>query len=129
MDSPSVYLAADLVTCAALEEASVASAPFPLVLLLLEGFGLSLVSGPVFSGVGIKTSSLPLGTVLGVLKGLLVIFSSSLMKEGRSVVRGLGMKKVIGSGVDPSGGVGSSCIRSIVGSSDLVCTTSIRVGH
>ena len=79
-----VCLAIDLVTHAALEEASVASTPSPLVFPLPEGSGSSLVSGPVLSGVDIKTGSLLLGMVPGVLKGLLVILSSSLMKEGRS---------------------------------------------
>ena len=129
MDPSSVFLAANLVTHAALEEASVASAPSPLVLPLPEGSGSSLVYGPVLSGVGIKTGSLPLGIVHGVLKGLLVILSISLMKEGQSVVRGLGVKNVIGFGIDPSGSVGSSRIRSAIGSSDLVCTTSIRTSH
>ena len=124
-----VCLAADLVTRAALEEASITSTPSPFVLPLLKGFGSSLVSGPVLSGVGIKTGSLPLGTVPGVLKGLLVILSSSLMKEGQSNVRGLGMKNVTGSGVEPSGSVGSSRIHSAVGSFGHVCTTSIRVGR
>ena len=84
MDPPSVCLAADLVTHAALEETFVASTPSLRVLSLSEGSGLSLVSGPVLSGVGIKTGSLPLGMVPGVLKGLMVILSSSLMKERRS---------------------------------------------
>ena len=84
MDPPSVCLAADLVTRAALEKAFVASTPSPLVLPLPEGSGLSLVSGLVLLGVGIKIGSLPLGMVPGVLKGLLVILSSSLMKEGRN---------------------------------------------
>ena len=77
---PGVCLIVDFVTHAALEEASITSIPFPLVLPLPEGFGLSLVSGPVLSS-DIKTESLLLGTVPGVLKGLLVILSSSLMKE------------------------------------------------
>ena len=38
MDPPGVYLVADLVTRATLEEASITSAPSPLVLPLPEGF-------------------------------------------------------------------------------------------
>ena len=134
MDPPRVCLAVDLVTYTALEEASVTLAPSLLILPLPEGSGSSLVSGPVLSGVGIRIGSLPLETVPSVLKGLLdwygvVILSSLLMKVGRCVCRSLGMKNVIDSGVEPSGGVGSSRIRSAVGSSGLVCTMSIRAGR
>ena len=129
MGSPGVCLAADLVTLAALEEASLTLAPSSLVLPLPKGSNSSLVSGPVLSSVGIKTGSLPLKTIPGVLKGLLVIFLSSLMKEGQSDVRGLGVKNVTGSGIDPSGGVGRSRIHSAVGSSSFVCTTSIWAGR
>ena len=127
MGPPGVCSAADLVTHTALEEASFTSAPSPLVCLLPEGSGLSLVSRLVLAGVGIKTGSLPLGIVPGVLKGLLVILSSSLMKEGQS--RGLGVKNETSSGVEPSDGVGSSFIRSAVGSSSPICTTSIQADH
>ena len=84
MDPLGVCLAVDLVTRATFEEASVASIPSPLVLLLPEGSSSFFVSGPVLLGVGIKTRSLPLGMVSGVLKRLLIILSSSLMKEGQS---------------------------------------------
>ena len=39
------------------------------------------------------------------------------------------MKNVIGSGVEPSDGVGSSLIQSAVASSGPVCTTSIQAGR
>ena len=68
---PGVCLATDLVTCAALEEVSVTSAPSPLVLPLPEGSGSRLVSEPMLSGVGTRIGSLPLGTLSGVLKELL----------------------------------------------------------
>ena len=78
---PGVCFAVDLVIRVA-REISVTSTP-PLVdLLLPEGSGSRLVFGPVLSGVGVKSGNLPLGIVLGVLKGLLnwvgvVILSSS----------------------------------------------------
>ena len=119
-----VCFAADLVTRAARDEVSVAFAP-PLVdLLLPEASGSSCVSGPVLSGVGIKIGSLTVGTVPGILKELHVILSSLLMKEGQT--RGLGMTNVIGSRVEPVGGVGSSLIRSATDSSGSVCIVSIR---
>ena len=68
---PGVCLAADLVTCVALEEVFVTSTPPPLDLPLPEGFGSLLVSGPVLSGVGMMIKNLPLKTVPSVLKGLL----------------------------------------------------------
>ena len=118
--------AADLVICAARDEVSVTSAP-PLVdLPLPEASGMSRVSGPVLLGVGVKTGSLTVGTIPRVLEGLRVILSSSLMKEGRS--RDLGVTNVIGSGVEPAYGVGSSLIRSATGSSGPVCIVSIWAG-
>ena len=103
---------------------SVTSAPPSVDLPLPEASGSSHVSGLVLSGVGVKTESLTVGTVPGILKGLRVIFSSSLMKEGRS--RGLGVTNVIGSGVEPAGGMGNSFIRSAVGSSGPIYIVSIR---
>ena len=71
--------AADLVTCAARE---VASAPLSANLLLPEASGSSCVSGPVLSGVGVDTGSQMVKIVPRVLKGLRVIFSTSLMNKG-----------------------------------------------
>ena len=51
------------------------------------------------------------------------------MKVGQGVCRDLGMIMVADSRVETSDGVGSSRIRSAVGSSDPVCTTSIQAGH
>ena len=89
-----VCFAADLVIRATRDEVSVASAPSLVDLLLREASGSSRVSGLVLSGVGIKTGSLMVETVPGVLKGLQVILSSSLMKEGH--IRGLGVVNMIG---------------------------------
>ena len=123
---PGVCFATDLVICAVRDEVSVTSAP-PLVdLQLPEASGSSRVSGSVLLGVGVKTGSLTVGIVPGFLKELRVILSSSLMKEGQN--RGLGVMKATSSGVDPSGGVGSSRIRSVAGSSGHVCIVSIRAG-
>ena len=105
---------------------SVTSAP-PLVDLLLPGAsGSSHVTRLVLLGVGVKTESLMVRTVPGVLKGLQIILSSSLMKEGQT--RGLGMTNVISLGVEPVGGMGSSLICSTVGSSGHVYIVSIRAG-
>ena len=93
---PGVCFAVDLVTRAARE---VASAPPSADLPLPEASGSSCVSGPMLAGVGVETGSLMVGIVLGVLKGLRVILSSSLIKEGRT--RGLGVTNEIGSGVEP----------------------------
>ena len=79
-----VCFGVDLVTHAAREVASVPPSvdlPFP------EASGSSCVSGPVLAGVGVETESLMVGIVPRVLKGLQVILSSSLIKEGRT--RGL----------------------------------------
>ena len=121
---PGVCFATDLMTRAARDKLSVASAS-PLVdLPLREASGSSRVSRLVLSGVGVKTECLTVETVPGVLKGLRVILSSSLMKEGRT--RGLGVTNMIGSGVEPLGGVDSSLIRSATGSSGPVCIVSIQ---
>ena len=120
---PGVYFVADLVTRATRD---VASAPPSAELPLPEASGLSYVSGPVLAGVGIETGSPMVGIVPGVLRGFWVILSSSLMKEG--LTRGLGVTNEIGSGVEPVGGVGSSLIRSAMGSSGPICIVSIQAG-
>ena len=60
----------------------------------------------------------------------MVARSSSLMKVGMGVCRNLGMDLAItvGSGVEASGGVGSSRIRSTVPSSRPISTVSIQAG-
>ena len=77
-------------------------------------------------GVGVDTGSRKARIGPGVLKGLWVIFSSWLRKEGHT--RGLGVATKMGSGVGPEGGVNNSLIRFATGSSGPVCTVSIRAG-
>ena len=122
-EGPGVCFAADLVTCAAKE---VASAPPSSDLLLPDASSSSCVSGPVLAGVGVDTGSRMVGIGLGVLKGLWVILSNWLRKEGRT--RGLGVTTEMGSGVEPKGGIGSSLIRSATDSSGPICIVSIRAG-
>ena len=98
---------ADRVTRATRE---VASAPFSADLTLPDASGLSCVSVPVLTRVGVDTRSRKAGIGPGVLKGLWAIFSNWLRKEGRT--RGLGVAIEMGSGVGPEGGVGNSPIRS-----------------
>ena len=117
---PGVCSATDLVTRVVRD---VASAPPSANLPLPEASGSSCVSGPVLVGVSIDTGSLMVGIVLGILKGLWVILSNLLIKEGRT--RGLDVIKERGSGVEPVGGMGSSLICSATGSSGLVCIVSI----
>ena len=62
----------------------------------------------------------------GVLKGVFVIVSSCLRKEGRT--KEAGVAKEMGSGVGPNGGGCNSLIRSAIGSSGPVYMVSIRVG-
>ena len=62
----------------------VTSASFSTILPLPDASDSSYVSGPVLAGVGDDTGSRRVGIGLGVLKGLLVIFSSWLRKEGRT---------------------------------------------
>ena len=120
---PGVCFVADLVTRVARD---VASAPPSANLLLPEASDLSCVSGPVLAGVGVDTGSVMVGIVPGVLKGLWVVLSSSLITEGHT--RGLGVTNEIGLGVEPVGGMGSSLIRSTMGSSGPVYVMSIRAG-
>ena len=120
---PGVCFAADLVTRAMRDEVSVAFAPPSVDLPLPEASGSSHVSAPVLSDVGVKAGSLTVGTFPEVLKGLWVIFSSSLMKEGQT--KGLGVTNMIGSGVEPVGDMDNSLIRSAAGSSYPVCIVSV----
>ena len=69
---PKVWFAANLMTHAARDEVSVASAPLPVDLPLPEASGSSCVSGLVLSDVGMKIGSETVGIVPGVLKGLRV---------------------------------------------------------
>ena len=104
----------------------VASAPLSADLTLPDASDLPCVSVPVLTGVGVDPGSRMAEIGPGVLKGVWVIFSNWLKKEGRT--KGLGMATVMDSGVGPEGGVGNSRIRSAAGSSSSVCTVSIRAG-
>ena len=84
------------------------------------------VSMPVLKGVGVDTGSRNTGPGPGFLKGVLVIVSNWLKKEGRN--KDLGMAIEMGSGEGLEGGVGNSLIRSAVGSSGPVCIVSIQAG-
>ena len=98
--------------------------PLSADLMLPETSGVSCVSVPTLAGVGEDTGSWKLGPCPRVLKGVFMMVSSCLRKEGRT--QGPGVAKEMGSGVGPEGGVGNFRIRSAIGSSGPVCTTSIR---
>ena len=102
------------------------SVPLFVDFTLPETFGLPCVSMSMFTGVGDDTGSRNMGPGPGVLKGVWVIVSSCLRKEGRT--KELGVAKEMGSRVGPEGGVGNSLIRSAIGSSGLVCMVSIGAG-
>ena len=102
------------------------SVPLSVDFILPETFGLPCVSVPTLTGVGDDTGSRNMGPGPGVLKGVFVIVSSCLRKEGRT--KEVGVAKEMGSGVRPNGGVGNSLIRSAISSSGPVCMVSIRVG-
>ena len=114
-------MAADQVILGARE---VVSVPLSAAFTLPETSRSPCVSVPVLKGVGVDTRSRNMGPGPGVLKGVLVIVSSCLRKEGRT--KEAGVAKEMGSGVGPDGGVGNSLIRSAIGSSGLVCMVSIR---
>ena len=110
----------DRVTLGARE---VVSAPLSADFTLPDTSGSPCVSVPMLTGVGVDTGSRNTGPSPGVLKGVLVIVSNWLRKEGRT--KDLGVATEMGSGVGPEGGVGNSLIRSTVGSSGPVCIVSI----
>ena len=91
-----------------------------------ETSGSPCVSVPILKAVGDKTRIWKLGRYSGTLKGVFTTVSNCFRKEGR--IQGPGVPKEMGSGVRPEGGVGNSLIRSVIYSSGLVCTTSIRAG-
>ena len=117
-------MVADRVTRGARE---VVSVPLSADLMLPETSGVSCISVPTLAGVGEDTGSRKLGPCPGVLKGVLMMVSICLRKEGRT--KDTGVAKEMDSGVGPKGGVGNSRIRSAIGSSDPVCTMSIRAGR
>ena len=84
------------------------------------------VSVPILTAVGDATGSQKLGPCSGILKGVFVMVSSCLRKEGRT--KDNGVAKEMGLGVGPGGGISNSLIRSTICSSSPVCTTSIRAG-
>ena len=102
----------------------VASAPPSADLPLSDASGSSCVSGPVLAEVDDDIGSRRVGIDPGVLKGLWVILSSWLRKEGRT--RGLGVTTEMGSEVGLEGGLGNSFIRSATDSSGPACIVSIR---
>ena len=114
-------MAADRVTVGAREFVSV---PLSADFTLPETSGSPCVSVLVLKGVGIDTGSWNISLGPGVLKGVLVIVSNWLRKEGRT--KDPGVAKEMGSGVGPEGGVGKSLIHSAVGSFVPVCIVSIR---
>ena len=114
-------MVADRVTLGARE---VVSVPLSADFALPETSGSPCVSVLMLTAVGDDTGSRNLGPGPGVLKGVFVIVSSCLRKEGRT--KEVGVAKEMGSGVGPNGGVGNSLIRSAIGSSSLVCMVSIR---
>ena len=116
-------MAADRVTLGARE---VVSVPLSVNFTLPETSGSPCVSMPTITGVGDDTGSRNMGPHLGVLKGVFVIVSNCLRKEGRT--KEAGVAKEMGSGVGPDGGVGNSLIRSTIGSSGPVCMVSIQAG-
>ena len=116
-------LAIDRVTFGARE---VVSVPLSIDFTLLETSRSPCVSVPTLTGVGDDTGSRNMGPGPGVLKGVFVIVSNCLRKEGRT--KDPRVAKEMGSGVGPEDGVGNSLIRSAIGSSGLVYMVSIRAG-
>ena len=113
-------MAADRVTLGVRE---VTFAPLSADFTLPDTFGSPWVSVPMLTGIGIDAESRNTGPGLGVLKGVWVMVSNWLRKEGRTTDLGVATK--MGSGVEPEGGVGNSLIRSVAGSSGLVCIVFI----
>ena len=101
--------------------------PLSADLMLPKTSGVSCVSVSTLAGVGEDAGSRKLGPYPRVLKGVFTMVSICLRKEGRT--KDTGVAKEMDSGVGPEGGVGNSCIRSAIGSSGPVCTTSIRAGR
>ena len=114
-------MAADRVTLGARE---VVSIPLSADFILPEISRSPCVSVPMLTAVGDDTGSRNMGPSPGVLKGVFVIISSCLRKEGRT--KEVGVAKEMGSGVGPEGGIGNSLIRSAIGSSGPICIVSIR---
>ena len=113
-------MAADRVTLGARE---VVSVPLSADFTLPEISGSPCVSVSMLMAVGDDTGSRNMDPGPGVLKGVFVIVSSCLRKEGHT--KEVGVAKEMGSGVGPEGGVGNSLIRSAIGSSDPICIVSI----
>ena len=116
-------MAADQVTLGARE---VVSVPLFADFTLPETSRLPCVSVPMLTAVGDDAGSRNMGPGPGILKGVFMIVSSCLRKEGRT--KEVGVAKEMGSGMRPEGGVGNSFIRSAIGSSGPLCMVSIRAG-
>ena len=82
------------------------SVPLSTDFTLPETSGSLCVSVSVLKGVGVDIRSQNIGPGPGVLKGVLVIVSNWLRKEGHTKV--IGVATEMGSGVGPEGGVGNS---------------------
>ena len=104
----------------------VASVPLSADLTLPDASGLPCVSVSVLTGVGVDTGSRKAGIGPGVLKGVCIILSNWLRKEG--CTKGLGVATAMGLGVEPGGGVDNSRIHSAASYSSPVYTVSIRAG-
>ena len=102
----------------------VVSVPLSADFTLPETSGLPCVFVLVLKGVGLDTGSRNTGPGPDVLKGVPVIVSNSLRKEGRAKV--IGVVTEMGSRVGLGGGIGNSLIHSAAGSSGPVCIVSIR---
>ena len=116
-------MAADRVTLGARE---VVFVPLSANFALPETSESPCVSVPMLTAVGDDTGSRNMGPGPEVLKGVFVIVSSCLRKEGHT--KEVGVAKEMGSGVGPEVGVGNFLIRSAIGSSGPVCIVSIRAG-
>ena len=100
------------------------SVPLSADFTLPETSRLPCVSVPVLKDIGDDTGSRNMGPGPGVLKGVFVMVSNCLRKEGRT--KDPGVAKEMGLGVRPDGGMGNSLIRSAIGSSGPVCMVSIQ---
>ena len=99
-------MATDRVTLSARE---VVSVPLSADFTLPETSGSPCVSVLMLTAVGDDAESRNMGPGPGVLKGVFMIVSSCLKKEGRT--KEVGVAKEMGLGVGPDGGIGNSLTR------------------
>ena len=98
----------------------------PLLPPQLIFYSRRLLIPPVYPRIGVDTKSRMVRIGLGVLKRLRVNLSSLLMNKRGT--KGLGVTNERCSRVGPTGGMDSSLIHSVVGSSSPICIMSIRAG-